>query len=332
MYNILCTGGCGFIGHNVLEYLTLKYQERMFINYDKLDYCSCLPENIKAKNHIFVKGDITDKKSILNTLNQYGITHVIHFAAHTHVDNSFGNSIDFTMTNVLGTHTLLECCKEYGKIQKFLHFSTDEVYGEVTLNAEGCTEKAFLNPTNPYAASKASAEMICMAYIKSFDSPIVVLRCNNAYGKGQYPEKLIPKFISLLHNNEKCTIHGDGMTRRNFIHTNDIASAVDVVFQKGGIGDTYNIGSCNEFNVLDVTKMLVNVMKPNEDLKDWIEHVNDRNFNDYRYAVDCEKLKELGWEESTDFQESLQKTIEWYTQLLDLKKKYWVKDGLYKLE
>ena len=197
--NILLTGGCGFIGSNFINYYKNEYPNIKIINYDKLDYCSN-KENINHDNLII--DNINNKEKVLSILNEYNIDTIIHFASQTHVDNSFGNSLTFTIDNILGTHTLLECCRIYGKIKKFIHISTDEVYGEVDDAHPGCHEKSILNPTNPYATTKTGAEIIVNSYYYSFKLPVIITRNNNVYDKRQYPEKLIPKFILQLLNNE----------------------------------------------------------------------------------------------------------------------------------
>jgi dTDP-glucose 4,6-dehydratase len=311
---ILVTGAAGFIGSNFVNYYMKKYPDVKIVNFDKLDYCSN-KDNIdnQNENYVFVHGNITNKEYVLHILNQYNITHIIHFAAQSHVQNSFGNSVQFTIDNVLGTHVLAECAKEYGKIQRFLHMSTDEVYGEVSLDHSGCTEKeSLLCPTSPYSASKCGAEFVVRSYYYSFNLPIIIIRANNVYGMKQYPEKVIPKFIMHLKNNEKLTIHGKGKTRRNFIHADDVSAAVDLILEKGEINNIYNIGTNNEFSVIDIANKLLEYIKPGEKLDDWIEYVADRNFNDFRYAINSDALRKLGWSEKVNFDDGLKETIEFY--------------------
>jgi UDP-glucose 4,6-dehydratase len=307
--NILVTGGCGFIGSNFINYYKNKYNNIKIYNLDKIDYCSN-KEDIKH-DELFIC-NLNNKEFITYILNLYNIDTVIHFAAQTHVDNSFGNSINFTIDNILGTHNLLECCREYNKIKRFIHISTDEVYGEVDIDNEGCIEKSILNPTNPYAATKAGTELIIKSYYYSFNFPIIITRGNNVYGPRQYPEKLIPKFIKALLNNNKCTIHGKGESRRNFIYVDDVSTALDTIIKYGIINNIYNIGTKNEYSVIDIAKKLINILKPNEDFNDWIEYVDDRLFNDFRYAINNDKLLNLGWSEQHNFEESLLKTIDYY--------------------
>ena len=315
--NILITGGCGFIGSNFINYIFNNYSNKRIINIDRLDISSDIKnvdiESNKENDYNFFKVDISNVDFIYHLLTFYNIDTIVHFAAQTHVDNSFCNSIQFVIDNVVGTNYLLEACRKYGNIQRFIHFSTDEVYGEIELNQSGCTEKSLLNPTNPYAASKAGAEFIVRSYYYSFKIPIIITRCNNAYGPNQYNDKLIPKFISHLLNNEKCTIHGDGKALRTFIHTNDISIAVDKIIQNGNINDVYNIGSMNEFNVMDIFYKLVSVLKSESQLADnWFVNVPDRNFNDMRYFVQTAELEKLGWKETTSFNDGFITTIKWY--------------------
>ena len=296
MKNVLFTGACGFIGSNVLNYFLENYSNVNFYNIDKLDYCAS-PSNVKATDkYTFIHGNICDVSLVRFILKTYQIDNIFHFAAQTHVDNSFGNSLQFTEDNIKGTHTLLECCREYGKLEKFIHMSTDEVYGEVDIQHPGCCEeKSLLNPTNPYAATKAAAEFLCRSYYHSFKLPIIIVRCNNVYGPNQYPEKLIPKFIKHLQNNEKLPIHGKGETRRNFIHVYDVATAFETIYEKGVINEIYNIGTENEYTVLEIAQMLVKKYKPNDELNDWVVFVPDRKFNDFRYSINSNKLRELNW-------------------------------------
>ncbi len=319
--NVLVTGGCGFIGSNFVNYIVQKYPHINFINLDKLDYCATTKNNNPCNNkpnYKFIHGDILNEYLVLKTLNTYKIDAVIHFAAQSHVDNSFGNSIDFTLNNVLGTHKLLEAVRIYGGIKRFIHVSTDEVYGEIHESEGKFSEESVLEPTNPYAASKAGAEFIVKSYFKSFKIPIIITRGNNVYGPQQYPEKLIPKFIRHLIKNEKCTVQGNGIAVRNFIYIDDTVRAFETILFKGEIGEIYNIETNNEYSVIDVAKMLIKRLKNTDDYEEWITYVEDRNFNDIRYAVDGTKLRELGWKEKVpNFEVGLEKTIEWYLSNLD---------------
>ena len=318
--SILITGGCGFIGSNYINNLlkSEKFNNETFdyiINIDKLDYCSN-KDNVNSndsKKYIFIEGSICDKVLLKRIFNMYNIEYVVHFAAQTHVDNSFDNSINYTIDNILGTHQLIECCRLYGNIKKFIHISTDEVYGEISINSEDSTEVSLLNPTNPYAATKAGAEFIVRSYYYSYNLPIIIIRCNNVYGVNQYPEKIIPKFITLLRKNKKMTIHGTGLTRRNFIYVDDVINAINIIAIKGEINNVYNIGSSDEYNVIEIATILLNNIKgPDENIEDWVEYIKDRNFNDFRYAINTNKLNNLGWERTINFKDGIKKTIDWY--------------------
>jgi dTDP-glucose 4,6-dehydratase len=312
--SVLVTGGCGFIASNFLMYMVPKYPDIQFINIDKVDYCSTVSgvkhlENFR--NYWFYPSNISNTSFIEYIFNHHNVDTVIHFAAQSHVDNSFGNSICFTQDNVLGTHYLLETVRKYNKIQRFIHVSTDEVYGEVTMT-ETSSEKSLLNPTNPYAASKAAAEFIVKSYYKSYNIPIIITRGNNVYGPGQYPEKLIPKFILQLFGNKKMTIHGTGKTIRNFIYVEDVAKAFETILFKGQVSEIYNIGTNNEHSVIDIANLLHSKISQDKDITDCIDYVDDRLFNDFRYSVETDKLVELGWTASTDFSIGIDKTIQWY--------------------
>lgn len=319
---ILITGGCGFIGSNYINSLlkSNRFNDDTFdyvINIDKLDYCSS-ENNVDSKydtlnKYVFVKGSICDKELLEGLFKKYNILYIIHFAAQTHVDNSFDNSISYTIDNILGTHQLIECCRLYGNIKRFIHMSTDEVYGELSITCDNSIENSLLNPTNPYAATKAGAEFIVRSYHYSYGMPIVIIRCNNVYGARQYPEKIIPKFITLLKENKKLPIHGSGLTRRNFIYIDDVVNAINIIAAEGENNNVYNIGSADEYNVIEIATILLNHIKGcNEKIEDWIEYTKDRNFNDFRYAIDTQKLNNIGWKKTINFNDGLKRTIEWY--------------------
>ena len=300
--NILVTGGCGFIGSNFINHYLIKNEDDKIYNIDCLYYCSSEKNVNPNPRYKFIKGDITSKDLVSHILEEYAIDIIIHFAAQSHVDNSFESSLQYTRDNVLGTHTLLQAAKEYGRLTRFIHFSTDEVYGEVDRDHPGCTEYALLNPTNPYAATKAAAEFIVRSYFHSFKLPTIIVRCNNVYGPNQYPEKLIPKFIKLLKEGQKMTIHGKGETRRNFIWTEDVNTALDAILTRGVVNEIYNIGTTQEFSVMEVAKLLVELLTVDKVLENHCVYVEDRPFNDSRYAVDTSALAALGWNEvHTDF-------------------------------
>ena len=315
--NILITGGCGFIGSHFVNYMVKKYNDTNFINLDKLDYCGIIkniePTVQKSNNYYFIKGDINDNKLVTEILKKYHIKAVIHFAAQSHVDNSFVDPLCFTMNNVVGTHQLLDCVHKYGKIEKFIHVSTDEVYGEVANKYDSCNEEAPMLPTTPYSGSKAAAECIVRVYQKSFKLPIIITRGNNVYGPKQFPEKLIPRFITLLNDGKKCTVHGQGESIRNFMYVDDVVKAFEILLLKGQIGEIYNIGTNDEYSVMDITKKLIELIKKTDNHNKHLKFVKDRAFNDFRYAVTSNKLRALGWsEDHLDFDIGLKKTIEWY--------------------
>nr|6VLO_A Chain A, Putative dTDP-D-glucose 4,6-dehydratase [Acanthamoeba polyphaga mimivirus]6VLO_B Chain B, Putative dTDP-D-glucose 4,6-dehydratase [Acanthamoeba polyphaga mimivirus]6VLO_C Chain C, Putative dTDP-D-glucose 4,6-dehydratase [Acanthamoeba polyphaga mimivirus]6VLO_D Chain D, Putative dTDP-D-glucose 4,6-dehydratase [Acanthamoeba polyphaga mimivirus] len=310
MKNILVTGGLGFIGSNFVNHISSKYDNVNIYVYDIGDYCASV-ENVEWNNRTkLIKGDIRNFDLIMHTLTEHEIDTIVHFAAHSHVDNSFKNSLAFTETNVFGTHVLLECSRMYGKLKLFFHMSTDEVYGEID-TTDTSREVSLLCPTNPYAATKAGAEHIVKSYFLSYKLPIIIARCNNVYGRNQYPEKLIPKFICSLLDGKKLHIQGTGNSRRNFIHAIDVADAVDLVINNGVIGETYNIGVTNEHSVLDVAQILCDIAGVN--LENQLEYVPDRLFNDFRYNITNDKIKSLGWEQSRkDFKKELVELFDWY--------------------
>jgi dTDP-glucose 4,6-dehydratase/UDP-glucose 4,6-dehydratase len=301
--NFMVTGGCGFIGSNFINYYFPKKKVNKLVNIDAMYYCANknnIDERINNDpNYIFVEGNLNDDVLVNNVLVKYNITHIIHFAAQSHVQNSFDDSLVFTKDNILGTHILLEMSRQYGKIKKFVHVSTDEVYGESmnTIDEKHKTEHSVLCPTNPYAATKAGAELIAQSYNHSYKMPIIITRGNNVYGRNQYPEKLIPKFIKLLNESKKVTIQGKGETVRAFLHVDDTVKAFECILEKGESGEIYNIG-CDEgmeYSVMEIAQILIQLMKRTEDYTDWIEYVEDRPFNDQRYYISNKKVKDLGW-------------------------------------
>ncbi|KND05159.1 dTDP-glucose 4,6-dehydratase [Spizellomyces punctatus DAOM BR117] len=320
--NILVTGGAGFIASFIVRKLVLLYPEYNVVNFDKLDYCASTRNlmTIEHKdNYSFIKGDITIKDMVNFVLQEKQIDTILHFAAQTHVDNSFGNSAEFTLNNVMGTHVLLEAAR-INNVKRFIHISTDEVYGEVEHGGDELSEDNILAPTNPYSATKAAAEMLVGAYQKSFNLPTIITRSNNVYGPYQYPEKIIPKFVTLLSEGRKVFIHGDGSNTRRFIYGSDVADAVEVILHKGEIGQTYNIGTSFEISNLELTKFLIKQMGLSARESELIEFVEDRPFNDMRYAIDSTKLEALGWKPKVEFEEGVKKTIAWYTKY---SRKWW---------
>ncbi len=316
--NLLVTGGCGFIGSNFINIFYDRYPNINIINIDALYYCANINNvNEKVRNsnrYTLIKGNICSQDLLKHILEYYKIDSVIHFAAQSHVQTSFTDSLQYTKDNVIGTHTLLECCRLYGKIIRFIHVSTDEVYGEslldITENKK--TEQSLLCPTNPYAASKAAAESFVQSYIKSFNMPIIITRGNNVYGPNQYPEKVIPKFIKQLNSGKKITIQGNGDCVRGFLHVNDTADAFIKILEKGEIGEIYNIG-CDEdmeINILNLAKKIFRLSNAKSSWTDSVEYIEDRPFNDKRYYISNEKLKTMGWQIKINLEDGLKELLQ----------------------
>ncbi|KAI4387996.1 hypothetical protein MLD38_000374 [Melastoma candidum] len=313
--NILITGAAGFIASHVANRLARSYPDYKIVVLDKLDYCSNLKNLLPSRsspNFKFVKGDIGSADLVNYLLITESIDTIMHFAAQTHVDNSFGNSFEFTKNNIYGTHVLLEACKVTGQVKRFIHVSTDEVYGETDEDAVvGNHEASQLLPTNPYSATKAGAEMLVMAYGRSYGLPVITTRGNNVYGPNQFPEKLIPKFILLAMRGQPLPIHGDGSNVRSYLYCEDVAEAFEVILHKGEVGHVYNIGTKKERRVIDVAKDICSLFSMDPEMS--IKFVENRPFNDQRYFLDDQKLKNLGWSERTTWEDGLKKTMEWYT-------------------
>lgn len=309
---LFVTGGAGFIGSNFINELFNQYNGVKVINFDALYYCANEEKNVKAhirsykERYTFIHGNL-QSLDLLNYIFQTNkITHVVHFAAQSHVQTSFTDAIQYTQDNILGTHNLLEATRLYcPTLEKFIHVSTDEVYGESMISADEQhkTEQTVLCPTNPYAATKAGAELLAQAYNHSFKMPIIITRGNNVYGPNQYPEKVIPRFIEQLKRGEKVTIQGDGSCVRAFLHAEDTANAFIKILEKGKAGEIYNIG-CDEgmeYSILQVAKILIKRIKGTDDYDSWITFIKDRPFNDQRYYISNQKLKELGWTIKIEF-------------------------------
>jgi UDP-glucose 4,6-dehydratase len=313
MKNILITGGCGFIGSNFINFFYNNHSEYKIINLDAMYYCACETnvekEVRESDRYKLVKGNLCSYDLVYHIINDYNIEYVIHFAAQSHVQNSFDDSLQYTKDNIVGTHNLLEVCRKYGKIKRFIHVSTDEVYGEsmISDNENKKNEESILCPTNPYAATKAGAELIAQSYYHSFNLPIIITRGNNVYGANQYPEKIIPRFIKQLKDDKKVTIQGDGSNIRAFIHVMDVARAFALILEKGEIGEIYNIGSDDneEYSVLEIAKMLVKKIKKTDEYNEYVEYIEDRPFNDKRYYISNEKIKKLGWNIIENFDEGI---------------------------
>ncbi|CAG8423612.1 unnamed protein product [Penicillium salamii] len=296
-----------------------------------MEYCASL-NNFRMINHCnnfhLVQGDICNVCDVESVLVRYKVTTVVHLAAQSHVDMSFEDPLSCTKTNVLGTQVLLEACRKQGSIRRFLHISTDEVYGQNDKSRMiPFSEENALHPTNPYAASKAAAEMIIRAYLISFQMPIIVVRCNNVFGPCQFPEmsaELIPKLIKHLINGDKIPIHGNGDNIRSFIFASDAAEALDVILHQGKVGEIYNVSSDTRLQVIEVAAKIRAYLIEFKGLvnrPDYIEMVKNRPFNDSIYWTSGSKLQNLGWRQRTNFEEGLQATIDWYCEHLD---KFWV--------
>lgn len=314
MKNIMITGAAGFIGANFAEHMVKKYDGIYnFVIYDKLTYAGNMHNLDNVIDKItFVKGDICDFNEVMDTLKKYNIDAIVHFAAESHVDNSIKTPFIFTQTNVLGTHTLLEAARQVwgeGSDNKFVHISTDEVYG--SLKEDGYfTETSPIKPNSPYSASKASSDLIALAYSKTFNMNVSVTNCSNNYGPYQHHEKLIPHMISLALKDEKLPVYGEGMNIRDWLYVEDHCEAIDLVLHKGRKGERYNIGGHNEKRNIEIVKLILNRLGKPESL---IEHVTDRKGHDYRYAIDPTKIhNELGWLPKTKFEDGIVKTIDWY--------------------
>lgn len=317
MKTVLVTGGAGFIGSCFIRHILKKYPECKVINLDALTYCGNL-ENLKDvennPNYQFIRGNICDKKLVRNIIK--GCNYVVNFAAESHVDNSIKRPEIFVETNVMGTLNLLQASIE-SDIERYLQVSTDEVYG--TLEETGYFyETSPIQPNSPYSASKASADLLVRAYHETYGLPVLITRCSNNYGPYQYPEKLIPFFISKLLNGEKVPVYGDGMNVRDWLYVYDHCEAIDRVLHSGKIGDVYNIGGHNEKTNLEITKLILDAMGKDEDS---IEFVEDRLGHDKRYAISNNKISsQLDWQPSITFEEGIKLTIDWYLNNQD-----WIK-------
>lgn len=311
MKNILVTGGAGFIGSNFVRYMLNKYQDYKIVNLDLLTYAGNIKslDDVKDNpNYLFVKGDIADNKLVDKIVSENKIDIIINFAAESHVDRSITNPDIFVKTNVLGTQNLLEIAKKY-KIEKFFQISTDEVYG--SLGKTGFfTETTPLSPNSPYSASKAGADLLVMAYHHTFGLNVNITRCSNNYGPYQFPEKLIPLFITNALADKQVPLYGDGLNIRDWLFVEDHCSAIDTVLHKGKNGEVYNVGGNNEKTNRYITDTILKYLGKDSSL---IKYVADRLGHDRRYAIDATKIKEeLGWQPEYKFEQAIEKTIEWY--------------------
>lgn len=320
---ILITGGAGFIGSHVIRLFVSKYPDYQIFNLDKLTYAGNL-QNLKdveqADNYTFLLGDINNSEFLSEIFSEHKFDSVIHLAAESHVDRSIANPMEFIMTNIVGTVNLLNAAKHFwtdtmGK--RFYHVSTDEVYG--SLGDEGYfVETTPYDPRSPYSASKASSDHLVRSYYHTFNLPVVLSNCSNNYGPNQFPEKLIPLFINNIEENKPLPVYGQGVNVRDWLYVEDHAKAIDLVFHKGKAGETYNIGGDNEWKNIDLIKVLCKIMdeklgRESGESEKLITYVKDRAGHDMRYAIDFSKLnKELGWSPSVNFEQGLERTIDWY--------------------
>ena len=310
----LVTGGAGFIGSNYLHYVVNKYEDDFFVCLDALTYAGNY-NNIKSlenkKNYKFVHGDITDRNFVNKLFEQKHFDVVINFAAESHVDNSIKNPEIFLTTNIIGTEVLMDACLKYG-IKRYHQVSTDEVYGDLPLDRPDLLfkETTPIHTSSPYSTSKASADLLVMAYYRTYGLPVTISRCSNNYGPYQFPEKLIPVVISKALKNEKVPVYGTGENVRDWIHVHDHNVGVDLIVREGKVGEVYNLGGHSERNNLTIVKTILKQLGKSEDL---IEFVADRKGHDLRYAIDSSKVeKELGWKRSYTFEEGIKETIDWY--------------------
>jgi dTDP-glucose 4,6-dehydratase len=309
--NLLVTGGAGFIGSNFIRHILHTHPDYYIINLDSLTYAGNL-NNLKDYDtnprHTFIRGDICDFALVNTIMEKQGIDSVVHFAAESHVDKSIADASVFVKTNVLGTHTVLETAKRKN-VSRFIHISTDEVYGSRL--AESFRETDNLSPSSPYSSSKAGSDLLALSYHTTYNLPVIVTRCTNNYGPYQFPEKLIPLFVTNLLDGNKVPLYGTGKNIRDWIHVQDHCRAIDFLLDKGNSGEVYNIGGENEKTNIEITQKILKVLKKDISM---IEYVQDRPGHDFRYSLDCSKLRALGWSPSYSFEEGLKDTVSWYAQ------------------
>lgn len=309
--NLLVTGGAGFIGSNFIRHMLGAHPEYTIVNLDSLTYAGNL-NNLKDcdtnPRYTFVRGDICDRTLVSAVMEKQGIDTVVHFAAESHVDRSIADASVFVKTNVLGTYTLLEAARQQN-VQRFIHISTDEVYGSIRKGS--FRETDILSPSSPYSSSKAGSDLLALSYYTTYSLPVIVTRCTNNFGPYQYPEKLIPLFVTNLIDGKKVPVYGTGKNVRDWIPVGDHCRAIDFLLTKGNSGEIYNIGGENERTNLEITEKILKFLKKDDSR---IEHVQDRPGHDFRYSLDCSKLRRLGWKPSRSFEEGLTDTIGWYKE------------------
>jgi len=321
---VLVTGGAGFIGSNFIRYALKKHADWQIINLDKLTYAGNL-ENLsdvsKDSRYRFVQGDLSDEK-LVNQIFAEGVDYCLNFAAETHVDRSIGNPRDFIVTDVEGTYVLLEAAKTHG-LKRFIQISTDEVYGSIEKGS--FKEEDLLTPRNPYSASKAGADRLAYSYFSTYGLPALVTRASNNYGPFQYPEKLIPLFVTNAIDDKPLPLYGDGLNVRDWLYVEDHCSALDFLLTKGSDGEVYNVGGGNEQTNLEITRTILSILGKPESL---IKKVKDRQGHDRRYSISCEKLNKLGWKAEATFEQAIKKTVQWYQE----NESWWrkIKSGEYK--
>jgi len=309
--NVLVTGGAGFIGSNFVRHFLKKYPDCRVINYDLLTYAgnlSSIKDIESLSNYTFIQGDIRDAEKIQAVMQEYKIDSIVHFAAESHVDRSIQGPMQFYTTNIVGTAVLLEAAKTFG-IQRFLHISTDEVYGSLGETGH-FTEETPISPNSPYSASKASSDLIALSYFETYKLPVIVTRCSNNYGPYQYPEKLIPLMITNAMKDKELPVYGTGQNVRDWLHVFDHCTAIDLVLHNGRDGEIYNVGGNNEKRNIEIVETILEKLGKS---KSMISFVPDRLGHDWRYAIGSSKLQvELGWKPIYSFTEGLEDTIDWY--------------------
>ena len=316
LINIIVTGGAGFIGSNFIFYMLSKHPAYRIICLDKLTYAgnlSTLEPVMNKPNFRFVQADICDREAVDKLFEEEHPDIVVNFAAESHVDRSIENPEIFLQTNIIGAATLMDTCRKYG-IRRYHQISTDEVYGDLTLSAEAkpFTEQALIRPSSPYSSSKASADLLVMAYHRTYGLPVSISRCSNNYGPYQFPEKLIPLMIANALADKPLPVYGEGLNVRDWLYVEDHCKAIDLIIHKGRVGEVYNIGGHNEMRNIDIVKLICKDLGKPENL---ITHVTDRKGHDMRYAIDATKIhNELGWLPETKFADGIKKTIKWYLE------------------